>query len=384
MDVKAGYKQTDVGVIPEEWEVKKLGEIGEALIGLTYSPTDVKSYGTLVLRSSNIQKDKLAFDDNVFVDVEIPDRILVRSGDVLICVRNGSRDLIGKTTLLDNRAEGMTFGAFMAVYRSSAGKLVNFLFQSMVLKHQIREHLGATINQITNKSLNSFLIPYPPSKVEQDAITNALSDCDAFIEVLEALLVKKRKIKQGVMQELLTGKMRVMDYGEWRVQRLGDVLTLRYGKSQKGIISVGGKYPIIATSGEVGRTNQYLYDKPSVIIGRKGTIDSPRYIETPFWTIDTAYYSEIFEHANPKFLYYLLTAIDWYSYNEASGVPSLNAKTVESIEVSLPELSEQTAIAEILSDMDAEIATLESKLAKARQVKQGMMQELLTGRIRLI
>ncbi|MCS6244175.1 MAG: hypothetical protein H2172_10015 [Opitutus sp.] len=123
--MKPGYKQTEVGVIPEDWDVKKLGEIGEALIGLTYKPTDVRQSGVLVLRSSNIQNDALAFDDNVFVDTAIPERIMVLNNDVLICVRNGSRDLIGKSALLDDRTKGMTFGAFMAVYRSQLGKLTS-------------------------------------------------------------------------------------------------------------------------------------------------------------------------------------------------------------------------------------------------------------------
>jgi type I restriction enzyme S subunit len=176
MEVMPGYKQTEVGVIPKDWDAKPLGEIGEALIGLTYKPSDVREHGTLVLRSSNIQNDALAFEDNVFVDTDIPERIKVRPGDVLVCVRNGSRDLIGKSVLLDARVEGMTFGAFMAVYRSPIGKLASFLFQSEILKRQINEHLGATINQITNKSLNSFRIPVPATETDQRAIAAALSD----------------------------------------------------------------------------------------------------------------------------------------------------------------------------------------------------------------
>jgi type I restriction enzyme S subunit len=206
--MKSGYKQTEVGVIPKEWEVKSLGEIGEALIGLTYKPTDVRKHGTLVLRSSNIQNDALAFDDNVFVDAEIPERIMVLNDDVLICVRNGSRDLIGKSALLDERTKGMTFGAFMAVYRSQIGKLASYLFQSAILKRQINEHLGATINQITNKSINSFRIPVPPVP-EQRAIATVLSDMDAELAVLEKRLEKTRSLKQGMMQELLTGKTRL-------------------------------------------------------------------------------------------------------------------------------------------------------------------------------
>jgi len=120
------------------------------------------------------------------------------------------------------------------------------------------------------------------------------------------------------------------------------------------------------------------------MIGRKGTIDRPQYMDQPFWTVDTLFYSEIHGTNNAKYIFYQFCLIDWKQYSEASGVPSLNARTIERIELKVPQPAEQNAIATILSDMDADIAVLETKLAKARQIKQGMMQELLTGRIRLV
>ena len=94
--MKPGYKQTEVGVVPTDWTTRALGEIGDSLIGLTYRPDQVRDHGTLVLRSSNIQEGTLRFDDNVYVDADIPERIMVRPGDILICVRTGSRDLIDR------------------------------------------------------------------------------------------------------------------------------------------------------------------------------------------------------------------------------------------------------------------------------------------------
>jgi len=238
MEVRAGYKQTEVGIIPMEWYTKALAEVGEALIGLTYKPADVRGYGTLVLRSSNIQEGSLRFEDNVFVEKDIAERIMVRPDDILICVRNGSRNLIGKTALLDDRTVGMTFGAFMAVFRSPAGKFVNYLFQSEILKRQINEHLGATINQITNKSINSFLIPLPPTEAEQRAIAAALSDVDALLGGLERLIAKKRDIKQAAMQQLLTGQTRLPGLsGEWEMKRLGEVAKIQRGASPRPIDS---------------------------------------------------------------------------------------------------------------------------------------------------
>jgi type I restriction enzyme S subunit len=190
-----------------EWETKQLGEIGESLIGLTYKPTDVRENGVLVLRSSNVFESGLRFEDNVYVEMDIPDKIMVKPGDILICVRNGSRELIGKCAKIDDRAKGMTFGAFMAVYRSTYHDFIYHQFQSDGINRQIHEHLGATINQITNRSLNSFRVPFPPDEAERAAIAAILSDMDVEIIGQEAKLAKARQVKQGMMQELLTGRI---------------------------------------------------------------------------------------------------------------------------------------------------------------------------------
>ena len=192
------------------WEVKNLSEIGEALIGLTYSPNNIVEDGILVLRSSNIQNDRLTYEDNVFVDVTIPDKIITRKNDILICVRNGSRALIGKCALVDDYAVGMTFGAFMSVFRTEYARFVFYQFQSDVIKKQIEKNIGATINQITNKNLYSFEIPFPTDIDEQQAIANVLSDMDEEISALEAQRDKTVALKTGMMQELLTGKTRLI------------------------------------------------------------------------------------------------------------------------------------------------------------------------------
>jgi len=171
---------------------------------------------------------------------------------------------------------------------------------------------------------------------------------------------------------------------DWDVKPLGILLKVRHGKSQHTIVNTSGIYPILATSGEIGRTNSYLYDKPSVLIGRKGTIDVPQYFDKPFWTIDTLFYTEVFNIIIPKFIYYKFLTIDWYLYNEASGVPSLNSKTIEKINVSFPPTeAEQSAIVEALSDVDALISSLNELIVKKQNIKQGTMRELLTGIRRL-
>ena len=403
MVIPDGYKLTELGEIPEDWQCVQLGEIGKCIIGLTYSPRNVSDTGVLVLRSSNIQNGKLAYQDNVFVNMVLPERVIVKKGDILICVRNGSRQLIGKCALIDQKAEGSAFGAFMSIFRTSAHDYIFYQFQSDLIQNQINETMGATINQITNKDLSGFKIPIPICVKEQKAIANVLSDTDALLTRLEQLIAKKQAIKTATMQQLLTGRTRLPQFAkhsdgtlkghrpselgaipeDWQVVPFKDVLTIKHGKNQKEVESPSGQYPIYATGGQIGNATSFLFDKPSVLIGRKGTIDKPRYAETPFWTVDTLFYSEIKKDFCVKFIYYKFCMIDWMQYNEASGVPSLNAHTIENVLATLPNVEEQTAIASILSDMDDELEALEQKLAKVRNIKQGMMQQLLTGRIRL-
>ncbi len=233
--------------------------------------------------------------------------------------------------------------------------------------------------------MRSFKIALPPIIDEQNAIAEALADADTLIDSLEQLLTKKRQIKQGAMQELLTGKRRLPGFArKWKDSLLGELLSIRHGKSQKDVECEGGRYPILATGGQIGWADAFLYDQPTVLIGRKGTIDQPRFLDTPFWSVDTLYYSEVKEPNSAKFLYYRFCLIDWMRHNEASGVPSLSGKVIESIVISHPEEDEQEAIARVLTDMDTEITALESRLTKARALKQAMAQTLLTGRIRLV
>lgn len=368
-----------------EWENKPLLECVDLLQGLTYSPSNVKSYGTLVLRSSNIKSGKLDFNDCVYVDCNVDENKFVKPSDILICVRNGSSTLIGKNCVID-KPYNATFGAFMSVLRGDSTGYIAHIFASDIVQSQIRNRSSATINQITKRDFEDIVITIPTETLEQRRIAEALSDMDSYIVSLEKLISKKRSIKQGTMQELLTGKRRLEGFtDEWVNRTLGDgVLRVGHGKNQHNIESQSGKYPILATSGEIGRTDFYLYDKLSVLIGRKGTIDKPQYMETPFWTIDTLFYTLISDDNVAKYIYYLFCTIEWSCYNEASGVPSLSAKIIEGIEVIMPPMKdEQIAIVQILSDMDAEIDALTAKLTKLKNIKQGMMSELLTGRIRL-
>lgn len=170
----------------------------------------------------------------------------------------------------------------------------------------------------------------------------------------------------------------------WSVKELGQILSIHHGKSQKDVEADDGEYPIMATGGLIGRSRSYLYNKPSVLIGRKGTIDKPQFIDTPFWTVDTLFYTSIRPDYDPFFTYSACCCIDWESYNEGTCVPSLISSTIEKIKLPIPsDITEQRAIAAALADVDALIEAKRALLEKKRAIKQGTMQELLTGNRRL-
>lgn len=192
-----------------EWRETTLGEIGECVIGLTFGPQDVAEGGLLVLRSSNIRDGKIDYSDKLFVDLDVPDHLHTRSGDILVCVRNGSRALIGKCAPIDEKSVGLTFGAFMSVYRTKHWRFIYHAFQSHGIQRQIRDNMGATINQITNKDMRALRLQLP-HEPEQTAIAQVLTDMDTEIRILEQRLAKTQAIKQAMMQELLTGRTRLL------------------------------------------------------------------------------------------------------------------------------------------------------------------------------
>ena len=390
--VRAGYKQTEVGVIPEDWAVTPLGNLTilmtNGFVGTVKQHYSENESGVLYIQGYNVQENSFDFHGIKYVTDEFHkahQKSCLRGGD-LLTVQTGD---VGLTTMVPDELAGSNCHALIISRfdkkRSSPG-FFSYYLNSAPGRSRLRLiETGTTMKHLNVGDVLEFLVPQPPTKAEQEAIAEALSDADSLIESLEQLLAKKRHLKQGAMQELLTGKKRLPGFsGEWEVKRLGDVLTICHGKSQHAVEDRNGCYPILATGGRIGTANHYLYDKPSVLIGRKGTIDEPQYMDTPFWSVDTLFYSTIHEPNCAKFLFYRFCLIGWKQHNEASGVPSLNAKTIERIEVAMPRSEEQAAIAATLTDIDAEITELESQLAKARALKQGMMQKLLTGEIRLL
>ena len=390
--IKKGYKQTEIGIIPEDWDLKRLGDIGDSIIGLTYSPNEVASYGKLVHRSSNIQNNQLSYYDNVYVNKSINKKLILKENDILICVRNGSQDLIGKSALIKGKSVGETFGAFMSVFRSDKFQpFIFYLILSNLIQRQINQSLGATINQITNKTLNNFQIPYPPKLGEQTAIATILSDNDALIESLGKLIAKKKTIKQGLMQQLLTGKKRLPGFsGEWETKLFGSLIEVNKGHQlNKSELTATGEYPDwnggIEPSGYTTKWN--MFENTITISEGGNSCGFVNYCKQKFWCGGHCYALKITNANIDKiFLYQLLKFKEKFimSLRIGSGLPNIQKKNLNEFKLFIPkESQEQTAIAAVLSDMDAEIESLKQKRDKYNMLKQGMMQQLLTGRIRI-
>ena len=163
---------------------------------------------------------------------------------------------------------------------------------------------------------------------------------------------------------------------KWLDLRLGDILKVKSGHDQKTIECENGKYQILGTGGEIGRTNTFLYDKPSVLIGRKGTINKPMYKNEPFWTVDTLFYTEIKDNFSPKYVYYLFNTINWLRYNEASGVPSLTSSTIEKIKVKVPDLETQQKIVQVLDLWNKSITELDRTITLERMKNESLSQKI--------
>ncbi|MFP6189841.1 restriction endonuclease subunit S [Helicobacter pylori] len=167
----------------------------------------------------------------------------------------------------------------------------------------------------------------------------------------------------------------------WQKVRLGDILTLKHGRDYKNFKL--GNIPVYGSGGYMLSINNFLHNGESVCIGRKGTIDKPIYLNGKFWVVDTLFYSYSFKKSIPKFIFYAFSIIKWSNYNEATGVPSLTKMTISNIEIPLPPLNEQIAIANILSDLDYYLCSLDALILKKESVKKALSFELLSQRKRL-
>lgn len=397
-----------------EWETRKLGDIAKFSKGKGISKSEIAEDGkTYCIRYGELYTCYGEVINNVYsrTNINLKNLVLSEANDVIIpasgetqidiatasCVIKSNIALGGDLNIIKT----VNNGVFLSYYLNNRKKTeIANLAQGISVVHLYS-------SQLATLSLNL------PTLSEQTRIASFFTVLDKKIAELKQKKSLLEQYKKGVMQKLFTmselgfvgfederiieeednnpkiqkskkSKFRQLrfkdengnEFPKWEEKILSDLVKIMYGKDQKQIADENGIYPILGTGGIIGHTNQFLYDKPSVLIGRKGTIDKPVYIDTPFWTVDTLFYTQVFSNTFPKWLFYKFQMINWYLYNEASGVPSLSGSTIYKIKIESPCFLEQVKIANFLSAIDEKINRTENQIQQTQQYKKGLLQNM--------
>ena len=364
---------------PDDWQEMTLGDLGEVLMCRRIFQDQTKPSGQIPFyKIGTFGGEADAYITRELYETYKSAYPYPRVGDILI----SAAGTIGRTIVFDGKDS--YFQDSNIVWLNTDEKQIDSAFLRLFYQSYPWVNLeGTTIQRLYNSIILNTPI-HLPSLPEQKAIAETFATLDTHIANLTELIEKKKAIREGALFDLITGKTRLDGFSDkWKPSKIGNILSILHGRNQKSVETPYGNYPILGTGGIIGYANQPLCTWECVLIGRKGTIDQPFYMNTPFWTIDTLYYSKPMPGQCVKYQYYLFCTIDWYNYAESSGRPSLTRKAISEIEISLPSYEEQCAIADALTLMDNEIHSLEIELDKIKQIREGAMDDLLTGKVRL-
>jgi type I restriction enzyme, S subunit len=389
--LRAGYKLTEVGVIPEDWAVSTVGDEFEIKLGKMIDAE--KNVGVLkpYIGNKAVQWGCIDISDLSEVAMSRADieRFRLKNGDLLVC-EGGD---VGRAAIWNAPIDECYYQK--ALHRLRPIRRFDSRLMAALLQNWSKS--GLLLNFVTQTSIahlprEKFLeIPMAvPPLVEQQAIATALSDIDTLLAKLDTLIAKKRNIKQATMQQLLTGQTRLPGFsGEWEVKRLGDVAHIKTGSKNNDDKVDGGEYPLFVRSQTVERINSFSYDCEAILVPGEGGIGSIlHYINGKFDCHQRVYkISQFNTDTCGKFIFYCMKQgfLDHATRNSVKAtVDSLRLPTFKEFEFAAPSFDEQVAIASVLDDIDTEFAALETRRDKTQALKLGMMQELLTGRIRLV
>ncbi|MDD5200427.1 MAG: restriction endonuclease subunit S [Terrimicrobiaceae bacterium] len=416
--MKPGYKQTEVGVIPEDWEVSSIGQQCQIFgrIGFRgYTVDDIvdEGSGAIAINPSNVQDGKTVFDKCTYISwhkYEESPEIKIDEGDIIL-VKTGST--FGKTAMVKNLPDKATLNPQVIVFKkvkASRGFFGYMMGFPTIQKQITAAVVGGALPTLSQKLVAAFKMPIPPTLPEQRAIATALSDVDGLLGGLDRLIAKKRDLKQAAMQQLLTGQTRLPGFhAEWEMKRLDALADIRSG----GTPSTGeprfwdGNIPwctptdITALNGHkyLGETARMITQlglkassaemipAHSVVMTSRATIGECAVNAVPISTNQGFKNFVPFATTDVDFLYYLLETqkAGFISLCGGSTFLEIGKTQLAAYKVQLPSTkTEQTAIAGVLTEMDMELAALEQRREKTRALKQAMMQELLTGRTRLL
>ena len=416
MELRKGYKQTEVGVIPEDWVLRPIGSFSTIYgrIGFRgYTKKDIVSegQGAIALNPSNIQGNKLVLDGCTYVTWEKyheSPEIKIQEGDVIL-VKTGSTT--GKTCYVDRLPIEATLNPQMIVFKKMSvnQRLIGYVFASPVFQNQLTATVvGGALPTLSQKQVAGYKIPLPSTEVEQRAIATALSDVDALLDGLDRLIAKKRDLKQAAMQQLLTGKTRLPGFeGEWEETSIGKLATLRNGYAFKSsTYTNNGMFRVITIANvQDGRMDltecNTVTDLPNdlqphhqlrigdLLISMTGNVGRVCRVTHSLCLLNQRVGLLYPIAVSSEFLFHLLSQrsflISMVGKAKGGAQGNLSKSDISDYTLLVPtDPKEQTAIATVLSDMDAEIAALEQRRNKTKDIKQAMMQELLTGKTRLV
>lgn len=310
-------------------------------------------------------------------------------GDILFCLRGS----LGKFGVVQPRTPAGAIASSLVILRSktrmlSTGFLACFLASEYCAQQIEKWSGGAAQPNLGAKELARFNILLPPVE-EQMKVTRAITDADDLIATLGKFIVKKQAIKQGMMQQLLTGKTRLPGFtDEWNERLLGEVARIKTGLRNNQDKKAGGRYPFFVRSAVVERIDSYSYDCEAILVPGEGGIGSIfHHVDGKFEVHQRVYkISDFALSANGRFIYHFMRqyfGAHAMQNSVKATVDSLRLPTFKNFEIRMPSLDEQQAIVRALDDAEAEVASLKRRLTKARATKAGMTQELLTGRTRL-
>ncbi len=412
--MRPGYKQTDVGEIPEEREAQSMRRIVEQLVA-GVSVNSVEGEGSAytqswcVLKTSAVSNGKFLPSECKKIAKRDLSRVNLRPiADTIIISRMNTPDLVGECGYVEVNHQNLFLPDRLWTTKRRPGsdasvRWLSYLLSSDPQKARIRDLATGTSGSMKNLSKDALLnlpIPIPPSQ-EQRAIAEALSDVDGLLGALDRLIAKKRDLKQAAMQQLLTAQTRLPRFfGDWGKRRIGEICEIAMGRTPPRLkqadwgpgyrwLSIADlQKKIVSDSKEeinkLVASMLSIIPKGTLLMSFKLSLGRLCFAGCDLFT-NEAICSFNKLQANADFLYYVLGRTDFSLYGkQAVKGYTLSKESLNLIEVPFPSLPEQTAIAEVLSDMDAELAALEQRREKTRALNQGMMQELLTGRTRLL
>ena len=270
----------------------------------------------------------------------------------------------------------------------------HFIYYSMLFeKGRLKRWAGSTTSPIIKKSLFEKFLLSLPSLTEQQKIAEILGTVDEAIQRVDEVIEKTKRLKQGLMKELLTKGIGHKEFKDseigripkkWEATKAEEVFCLEYGEGLVRSDRDNGKFPVFGSNGIVGYHSKYLIKGPGIIVGRKGTIGAVTWSEEDFWPIDTAYYINLkYKDINLKWLYYKLISLNLPKLNMATGVPGLNREIVHLLKFAIPLKEEQQEIVDILTTFDSKIETEKKRKERLERIKKELMEELLTGKKRV-